>query len=69
MVVRDQFAGKNIFLTGGTGFLGKALIEKVLRTIPEIGTIYLLVRNKKDKTPSERVKDIFEDCVSTYYTF
>lgn len=50
------YAGKNIFITGGTGFLGKCLIEKILRTCPDVGTIYMLCRAKKGKSPSERIE-------------
>ena len=41
------FAGRSIFITGATGFLGKVLIEKVLRSTPDVGTIYVLVREKR----------------------
>lgn len=34
--VEGFFSGKNIFLTGGTGFLGIALIEKILRAFPDV---------------------------------
>ncbi|KAL9162593.1 hypothetical protein ABFS82_07G101800 [Erythranthe guttata] len=37
------FQGKNIFITGGTGLLGKALVEKLLRSTP-VGKIYVLVK-------------------------
>lgn len=29
--IADMYAGKDILMTGGTGFLGKVLIEKFLR--------------------------------------
>ncbi|KAK4730749.1 hypothetical protein R3W88_023737 [Solanum pinnatisectum] len=38
------FEGKNILVTGATGFLAKALIEKMLRTTPKVNKIYLLIR-------------------------
>ncbi|XP_046746505.1 fatty acyl-CoA reductase wat-like [Diprion similis] len=52
--IREFFAGRNIFVTGGTGFIGKGLVEKLLRSCEEIGTVYLLVRGKKGKTAEER---------------
>ncbi|XP_022128113.2 fatty acyl-CoA reductase wat [Pieris rapae] len=59
--IRKSFAGANIFLTGGTGFLGKLLIEKLLRCCPELNKIYLLVRKKKNKDPQTRLKEQFDD--------
>lgn len=53
-----------IIFSGGTGFLGKILIEKLLRSCPEISTIYLLVRGKKGKNVEERIEDLFNDSVS-----
>jgi nucleoside-diphosphate-sugar epimerase len=36
--------GKTILLTGGTGFLGKVIIERLLRHAPDLARIYVLVR-------------------------
>lgn len=44
--IREFFTGKNILLTGSTGFLAKAITEKILWEFPEIGKIYLLIRPK-----------------------
>lgn len=55
---------KNIFITGGTGFLGKLLLEKLLRSCNEIGNVYLLIRPKKGKHIQTRVDDLCEDIVS-----
>jgi FlaA1/EpsC-like NDP-sugar epimerase len=40
--VREFYEGKTLLITGATGFLGKALVEKVLRALPEVRRIYLL---------------------------
>ncbi|XP_076450257.1 fatty acyl-CoA reductase 1-like [Babylonia areolata] len=52
------FRGKNIFITGVTGFMGKVLLEKLLRSCPDIGLCYVLVRPKKGVQPEDRIKNI-----------
>lgn len=42
------YAGKTLFITGATGFLGKALVEAILDRLPDVGRIYLLIRPRKD---------------------
>ena len=56
--IKEFFKDKKILLTGCTGFLGKVLVEKILRSIPQIGKIYLLVRGKRNMNASERLLDI-----------
>ena len=51
------YEGQNIFVTGASGFLGKVLLEKLLRTCPDVGNIFEFVRPKKGKESSERVQD------------
>ncbi|XP_045176166.1 fatty acyl-CoA reductase 1-like [Mercenaria mercenaria] len=58
--VPEFYAGRGIFITGGTGFLGKALIEKLLRSCPDIKALYLMIRPKKGKECQERLEEIFE---------
>jgi hypothetical protein len=64
--VADMLAGRAILITGGTGFMGKVLIEKILRTCSDVDTIYLLIRAKKGKEPSQRVDEIFASPVSDF---
>jgi alcohol-forming fatty acyl-CoA reductase len=42
--VRAAFAGKRILLTGATGFVAKVLLEKLIRTVPDLGRVVLLIR-------------------------
>jgi fatty acyl-CoA reductase len=63
-IVADYYKNKSIFVTGATGFLGKALIEKLLRSCYDLDKIYILVRPKKGKLPSERIDEIFSQEVS-----
>ena len=41
--------GKTLLITGATGFLAKAIVEKILRCAPEVGRIYLVVRSRRRK--------------------
>ncbi|XP_050316024.1 fatty acyl-CoA reductase 1-like [Anthonomus grandis grandis] len=56
--ISEMFRGKTVFISGATGFLGKILIEKLLR-VTEVKTLYLLVRQKKMKSPKDRVQEMF----------
>lgn len=58
--IPEFYAGRDVFITGGSGFMGKVLIEKLLRSCPEIATIFVLIRAKKGKTPDERLNAITE---------
>ncbi|XP_063962753.1 fatty acyl-CoA reductase 1-like isoform X1 [Lytechinus pictus] len=56
--VSDFYAGKTLMITGATGFIGKVLLEKLLRCCPDIKKIFLLVRTKRDKGAAARIKEI-----------
>lgn len=62
--VQEFFRDAGVFITGGTGFMGKILIEKLLRTCPHIKQIYLLIRPKKGKNVEQRLDEIFDDRVN-----
>ncbi|XP_014601322.1 PREDICTED: putative fatty acyl-CoA reductase CG5065 [Polistes canadensis] len=61
--IQEFYDGQNIFITGGTGFMGKLLIEKLLRSCPTIKCIYILIRPKKGKDVFQRQNELFEDTV------
>ncbi len=48
-----------VLLTGATGFVGKVVLEELLRRKGELGIdcVYVLIRAKKGKTPQERFSD------------
>ncbi|KAK3929371.1 Putative fatty acyl-CoA reductase [Frankliniella fusca] len=56
--VSRALAGKDVLVTGGSGFMGRVLLEKLLRSCPDIGTVYLLLRAKKGVALADRVAGI-----------
>jgi len=52
----NALRGKTLLLTGATGFLGKIILEKILRSAPDVGRIYVLVRPRKGSTADERMQ-------------
>lgn len=55
--VRSFFRGKVVFITGATGFMGKVLVEKLLRSTP-VHKLYLLIRSKKGVSTKERLAQL-----------
>lgn len=56
--VKDFYRDRSIFITGATGFMGKVLVEKLLRSCPDIKNIYLLMRPKKGQNVQERLQEL-----------
>lgn len=58
--IKKFYDGAEIFITGGSGFIGKVLIEKLLRSCPRIKTIYVLMRPKRNKSIRIRIQELTE---------
>ncbi|KAK7794043.1 hypothetical protein R5R35_012987 [Gryllus longicercus] len=56
--VADFYAGKSVFVTGATGFLGKLLVEKLLWSCPGIEKIFLLIRRKGNEDEESRLATV-----------
>lgn len=64
--IPEFFENLNVFITGGTGFMGKVLIEKLLRSCPGINKIYVLLRPKKGCNEQTRINEMFTIPVSNF---
>lgn len=62
--IAEYYKNKTIFITGATGFIGKVLIEKLLRSCTQLNTIYVLVRTKKGHSAKQRLNEILHSKVS-----
>ncbi|XP_042651073.1 fatty acyl-CoA reductase 2 isoform X2 [Tyto alba] len=58
--VSAYYNGKSILITGATGFMGKVLVEKLLRCSPEVKAVYILVRPKAGQSMQERVANMLK---------
>ncbi len=54
-MIAQALAGRRIAITGSTGFVGTALVERLLRCVPDCELV-LLVRSGKRTTAAERVR-------------
>lgn len=59
--VKENFASKSVLITGATGFVGKILVEKLLRSCAGIEKIYVLLRDKEGNGIQQR----FESFISS----
>ncbi|XP_072938819.1 putative fatty acyl-CoA reductase CG5065 [Epargyreus clarus] len=58
--VEEFYSGKSVFITGGSGFVGKALIEKLLYSCPDLKNVYVLIRRKKNVSGHQRISKILD---------
>uniref|UniRef100_A0A3Q3SBH0 Fatty acyl-CoA reductase n=1 Tax=Mastacembelus armatus TaxID=205130 RepID=A0A3Q3SBH0_9TELE len=56
--IPEYYAGKNVLITGATGFMGKVLLEKLLRSCPGVKAVYVMVRSKAGQSPQARIVDM-----------
>ncbi|XP_072390603.1 putative fatty acyl-CoA reductase CG5065 [Diabrotica undecimpunctata] len=59
-VISKWYKGKTVFITGGSGFMGKVMVEKLLYACPDIKCIYMLMRSKRGKFPNQRIDDMWK---------
>jgi len=54
-VIADRLSGQRIAVTGATGFVGTALVERLLRSMPGCDVV-VLVRNGRRTSAADRVR-------------
>jgi HAD superfamily hydrolase (TIGR01490 family) len=55
-LIEEGLAGKTLLVTGTTGFLGKSVVEKCLRTLPGVRRLNLAIRSSARRPASERLE-------------
>ncbi|CAF1228565.1 unnamed protein product [Adineta ricciae] len=56
--IADFYKNKSVFITGATGFIGKQLVEKLVRSCPDVEHIYLLIRPKRGHDVADRLREL-----------
>ena len=64
--VKEQLSGKRILITGATGFLGKVVLEKIIREKLDVEKIILLIR-ASDRYATAQERFVHEIAVSSIF--
>ncbi|HMG45186.1 MAG TPA: HAD-IB family hydrolase [Acidimicrobiales bacterium] len=60
-MIPEALDGKRIAVTGGTGFLGTALIERLLRSVPGCELVLLIRPGKRSSVDTRAKREIFRN--------
>jgi alcohol-forming fatty acyl-CoA reductase len=55
--IQEFYKDKTIFITGGSGYMGKVLIEKLLYACSDVKELIVLMRPKRGKSEGQRIAD------------
>ena len=66
--VHAALSGKRVLITGSTGFLAKVVLEKLIRSVPDIDRIVLVIRGGRGKTNGD-ARTRFERDIATSSVF
>ncbi|XP_069696765.1 putative fatty acyl-CoA reductase CG5065 [Periplaneta americana] len=59
--IQQFYYGQSVLITGGTGFIGKLLIHKLLTSCVHIHNIYVIIRQKKGEDYKQRHSALLSD--------
>ena len=60
-MIPEALDGKRIAITGGTGFLGTALVERLLRSVPGCELVLLIRPGKRSNVATRAKREIFRN--------
>jgi len=63
LTIADALSGKRILVTGATGFLGTALVERLLRAVPECEVAVLVRPTRRSSAAARLAREVVRnDC-------